>query len=99
MWRLLFRRFTRDRLHELDLEVTQLKKEFRRMDADVTAKWNAMKDVVKAAESVMDSLKRAADWLRSHTDEGAKELAADMDAVTKELSDKVASVAASGDVS
>jgi len=66
------------------------------MDAALEAKWNAVKDVVKAAESAMDSLKRAADWLRTHGDVAG--LADEMDAVTKELGDKVKSVAASGGV-
>ena len=91
-WRILFRPQTRDRLGKLERRMDK-------MEAELKAKWDALKDVVKAAESAMDSLKRAADWLRSHPDPDARVLGEEMDAVTKELSDKVAEVAASGDVS
>jgi len=67
--------------------------------ADVTAKWNALKDTVKVVESSMDQLKKAVDYLRTHSDAGAKELAEEMDAVAKELDAKVREVAASGDAS
>ena len=66
------------------------------MDAELKAKWDLMKDTVSAAESAMDSLKKAADYLRSHQDEGAKALADEIEAKQKELAAKVAEVAASG---
>ena len=85
--------------NNLRLVVNWLSKLERRMDdmdADLQAKWDALKDVVKAAESALDSLKKAADYLRSHGGDDTSGLVTEMDSVTKELADKVAAVAASG---
>ena len=96
-----FRSQTRERLDRLERLYLKLSIRMTDMDNDLKAKWDALKDVISAAESAMDSLKKAADWLRTRpdSDEESKAMAAEMDAKTKELADKIAAVAASGDVS
>ena len=98
MWQRLFgfRRRTDAHLRELDTELKQLKGRMFIMDENVKKQWDLMKDTVSAAESAMDSLKKAADYLRTHQDEGAKALADEIEAKQKELAAKIADVAASG---
>ena len=100
MWQRLFsfRRRTDMRLHEIETELKQLRGRMFIMDENVKKQWDLMKDTVTAAESAMDSLKKAADYLRSHQDEGAKTLADEIEAKQKELADKITEVAASGGV-
>ena len=98
MWQRLFgfRRRTDAHLREIDTELKQLKGRMFIMDENVKKQWDLMKDTAKAAEDSLDSMKRAADYLRTHPDPEAQAFAEDISKAQQELAAKVAEVAASG---